>query len=146
MIPRSCTSYATGLVGLLGFAAGMWMATFYQLPTAVRVIVVVSATSLPMVLWGILFDRVMERPTAGLAGPSPTGTCSGSILNCLALPLLLRWPSPTGCSDLRQPLYPTFFDLLVLTLPWFGAAGCSTSTGSMRAWRSRRTVLGTSVR
>ena len=125
MIPRSCTSYATGLVGLLGFAAGMWMATFYQLPTAVRVIVVVSATSLPMVLWGILFDRVMERPTAGLAGPSPTGNLQRLYIKLLgfaatfALVAFAYWLFPIY----RQPLYRTFFDLLVLTLPWFGAAG-----------------------
>jgi len=58
-LPRSCTSYGTGLVGLLGFAAGMWMATSYQLPTAVRVLVVITVTSLPMVLWGLLFIVVL---------------------------------------------------------------------------------------
>lgn len=124
-LPRSCTSYGTGLVGLLGFAAGMWMATSYQLPTAVRVLVVITVTSLPMVLWGLLFDRVMERPTAALMRPSDTGNLQRLYIKLLGFAATLGlvafgyWLFPIY----RQPFYGTFFDLAALTLPWLGAAG-----------------------
>lgn len=124
--PRSCTSYGTGLVGLLGFLVGLWAATTHDLPTAARVLVVITAASLPMVVWGVLFDRVLKRPTAGLVlAPAPTGDLARLYVKLLGLAATLGlialgyWLFPIY----RQPLYQTFFDLVVLTLPWLGAAG-----------------------
>lgn len=125
-LPRSCTSYGTGAVGLAGFAAGLWAATSYDMPTAVRVLVVISAAAVPMVVGGVLFDRAAGRPTAGLiAGPAPTGDLPRLFVKLLGLAATLGlvalgyWVFPLY----RQPLYQTFFDLVILTLPWLGAAG-----------------------
>ncbi|MGH6933576.1 MAG: hypothetical protein ACREEE_14210 [Dongiaceae bacterium] len=125
-LPRSCTSYGTGLVGLLGFVVGLWAATTHDLPTAVRVLVVITAASLPMVVWGVLLDRVLERPTAGLmTPPPPTGDLPRLYVKLLGLAATLGlvafgyWLFPIY----RQPFYQTFFDLVILTLPWLGAAG-----------------------
>ena len=101
--PRSCTSYGTGLVGLIGFAAGAWAATSYDMPTAIRVLVVAAAAALPMVLWGIMVERASGRTTVGLIhGPAPAGDLPRLFVKLLGLPLPLlgpwtdpgRWTAP----------------------------------------------------
>jgi protein-S-isoprenylcysteine O-methyltransferase Ste14 len=126
VLPRSCTSYGTGLVGLLGFVAGMWAATTHEMPTAVRVLVVVVGASLPMMLWGALVDRVGSRPTAGMAGPfDAQGDLARLFVKLLGLTATLGllafayWLFPIY----DQPFYRTFFDLAYLTLPWLGGLG-----------------------
>ena len=125
-LPRSCTGYGTGLLGLIGFAAGAWAATFYDMPTAIRVLVVAAVAAAPMVLWGILVERASGRPTAGLVGgPAPEGDLPRLFIKLLGLAATLGlvafayWVFPIY----RQPFYRTFFDLVAVTLPWLGAAG-----------------------
>ena len=125
-LPHSCTSYGTGIVGLIGFAAGIWAATAYDLPTAIRVLVVAGAASAPMVLWGLLVERAYRRSTAGLfQGPAPAGDLPRLFVKLLGLAATLGlvafayWLFPIY----REPFYRTFFDLVAMTLPWLGAAG-----------------------
>ena len=125
-LPRSCTSYGTGIVGLIGFLCGLWAATAHEMPTAIRVLVLIAGSSLPMLLWAILVDRVRDRPTAGLVGPQgPAGDLPRLFVKLLGLAATLGllafayWLFPIY----REPFYRTFFDLVELTLPWLGAAG-----------------------
>src|SRR5439155_8638584 len=64
--PRSCSGYLIGLIGLMGYAAGVWAATAGTLPTAVRVLVLVSITAVPMVIWALWVDQTYLRESAGL--------------------------------------------------------------------------------
>ncbi len=124
-LPRSCTSYGTGIVGLIGFAAGLWAATSHDMPTAVRVLVLILGSSLPMILWGLFVERAGRRPSAGLLAGAPAGDLPRLFVKLLglaatlALVALAYWLFPIY----RQPFYRTFFDLVYLTLPWLGAAG-----------------------
>jgi hypothetical protein len=143
ILPRSCTSYGTGIVGLIGFAFGLWAATTHdmpaavsllsglwavsrpEVPTALRVVVLIAASSLPMLLWAVLVERASARPTAGLIG-GPAGGDLGRLfvkLFGLAATLVLvagaYWLFPIY----RELFYGTFFTLAILTLPWLGAAG-----------------------
>jgi hypothetical protein len=124
--PRSCTSYGTGIIGLIGFAAGVWAATSYDMPTAIRVLVVATAAAMPMVLWGIMVERASARTTVGLIqGPAPAGDLPRLFIKLLGLGATLGlvafayWVFPIY----REPFYRTFFDLVATTLPWLGAAG-----------------------
>jgi protein-S-isoprenylcysteine O-methyltransferase Ste14 len=125
-LPRSCTGYGTGVVGLLGFLLGLWAAISHDMPTAVRVLVLAVGCSLPMVAWGLLVERVTDRPTAGLTAlGAPAGDLRRLFVKLLGLAATLGllacayWLFPIY----RQPFYRTFFDLAYLTLPWLGAAG-----------------------
>jgi hypothetical protein len=126
VLPRSCTSYGTGIVGLLGFVAGLWASTTHDMPTAFRVLVVLAVASLPMMLWGALVERAGSRPTAGLAIPAEAhGDLARLFIKLLGLAVTLGliafayWLFPIY----QQPFYQTFFDLAFLTLPWLGAIG-----------------------
>jgi hypothetical protein len=126
VLPRSCTSYGTGIVGLIGFACGLWAATSHEMPTAIRVLVLIIFSSVPMLLWAVLVERVTDRPTAGLAGqPAPAGDLRRLFIKLLGLAgtigllALAYWLFPIY----RDPFYLTFRDLAFLTLPWLAAAG-----------------------
>jgi hypothetical protein len=144
VLPRSCTSYGTGIVGLIGFAIGLWAATTHEmpsaasflwglwaitgqeLPTAARVLVLMAASSVPMLLWAVAVERVTERPTAGLIrGSAPEGDLPRLFVKLLGLAATLAlvafayWLFPIY----RNDFYWIFFDLVCLTLPWLGAAG-----------------------
>ncbi len=125
-LPRSCTSYGTGIAGLVGFAAGLWAATSHDMPTAARVLVLIVLTSLPMVVWALLIERVSGRATAALVSPAAaSGDLPRLFVKLLGLAATLGlvglgyWLFPIY----RQPFYQTFFDLAAITLPWLGAAG-----------------------
>jgi hypothetical protein len=143
VLPGSCTSYGTGIVGLIGFICGLWAATTHdmpaevsllwgrwtvagpELPTALRVLVLIAASSVPMLLWAILFDRVSARPTAGLMRAPADGDLRQLFVKLLGLAATLGlvafayWLFPIY----REPFYRTFFTLAVFTLPWLGAVG-----------------------
>jgi hypothetical protein len=144
VLPRSCTSYGTGIVGLIGFACGLWAATSYEMPTtvrflwglwtvtgpevptALRVLVLIVASSLPMLLWAVSVERVMDRPTAGLVGgPTPEGDLPRLFVKLFGLAATIGlvafayWLFPIY----YDPFYGTFFKLARLTLPWLAAAG-----------------------
>src|SRR5262245_14472687 len=124
--PRSCTGYAVGLLGLIGFAVGLWAATAMDMSPARRVLVLATITALPMAVWAILVERIFERDSAGLkwrgAGEADLGRVYTKLVGFAATGGLLAaayWAFPLY----REPLYRPFFDLLASTLPWIGAFG-----------------------
>jgi len=122
--PRSCTGYFMGLVGSIGFAAGLWAATTLTLPTTIRVLVLVIITSLPMVVWALWIERISSRESAGLARQGGDKADLNRVYVKLAglaatggLMAAAYWLFPVY----RNPLYRTFFDLAWIVLPSLAA-------------------------
>src|SRR5437868_263344 len=122
--PRSCSGYLIGLVGLIGYAAGLWAATAGTLPTAIRVLVLVSTTAVPMVLWALWVEQTYLRDSAGLmrkpVGPRDIGRVYIKLVGLAAtsgIGVAAYWLFPIY----RDPLYHTFFELAWLLLPSIAA-------------------------
>jgi protein-S-isoprenylcysteine O-methyltransferase Ste14 len=122
--PRSCCGYSIGLVGLMGFAAGLCAATSGTLPTAVRVLALVSITAAPMVVWALWVDQTYLRDSAGLRWrpirPRDIGRVYIKLVGLAATGGMMAaayWLFPIY----RDPLYHTFFELAWILLPSIAA-------------------------
>src|SRR5919206_5169655 len=122
--PRSCSGYSIGVAGLVGFAAGLWAATAGTLPTPVRVLLLVSITAVPMIVWALWIDRVNLRHSAGLKvgplRPRDLGRVYIKLVGLVGTAGLMTaayWLFPIY----RDPLYRTFFELAWLLLPLIAA-------------------------